>query len=225
MRRASCLVEFRWLVMAWVVLLCGGGAGAAQWPELREWQAQGGGENDAAVLAVAEKYAFVPGVPGALSNGEAWFFTAGGLRGGFDGRWLLMEAREGSRVHRARTRVRVGGGGGAGCWAAVRRRGGLWAGGVMTPADAGGRPAHERAAPRTERTGASVQGAARGLHNGRESERVGGDVVLSLREGRRRSPWGRGRSFPRSGGWWHRRRVGRRWRQLGLRRGRGSSNR
>ena len=73
MRRASCIVALRWMAMAWAALLYGGTAGAAQWPELREWQAQGGGENDAAVLAVAEKYAFVPGVPGALSNGEAWF--------------------------------------------------------------------------------------------------------------------------------------------------------
>lgn len=61
------------VALAAALLLGGGAAGAAPWPDLKEWKAHGGGENDAALIAVAEKYAFVPGVPGALQNGEAWF--------------------------------------------------------------------------------------------------------------------------------------------------------
>ena len=48
-------------------------------------------------------------------------FTVGGPRGGFDGRWLLMQAREGSRAHRARAQEGTGGGGGTGRWALLLR--------------------------------------------------------------------------------------------------------
>ena len=46
---------------------------APSWPVLKDWKKQGGGEKDAALIAVVEKYAYVPGVPGARGSGEDWF--------------------------------------------------------------------------------------------------------------------------------------------------------
>ena len=50
-----------------------------EWPKLTDVRAVGGGEKDAALVAVVEKYTYVAPVPGARANGEAWFeyFTRG----------------------------------------------------------------------------------------------------------------------------------------------------
>ena len=56
-----------------VLLLSAAAQAAPAWPVMKEWKQQGGGEKDAAVIAVVEKYAYVPGVPGARRSGEDWF--------------------------------------------------------------------------------------------------------------------------------------------------------
>lgn len=49
------------------------------WPDLPALKAAGGGENDAAIIAGAEQYAFVARVPGARRNADDWhvFLTEG----------------------------------------------------------------------------------------------------------------------------------------------------
>ena len=145
----------------------------------------------------------------------------------FDGRWLLMEARKGMRGLGARARVGLGGGGSAGRWSARGAEGDR-----VCPLRGGRSVASEEGVPtkaprpRGLSAGARQPRGPRGVCRAGGSrggpERMGG-VVLSRREGRRRSPWARGRSFLRSAGWWRDRRGGRRWRQPGFRRGRGSS--
>ena len=56
------------LIVLWACPALGGG-----WPSLKEVKAVGDGSRDAAVVAAAERYAFVPEVPGARRNGQAWF--------------------------------------------------------------------------------------------------------------------------------------------------------
>lgn len=61
------------LLLALVVLARVNAAAEGLWPDLAQApKAAGGGENDAAVVVGAEDYAFVPDVPGARKNAEAW---------------------------------------------------------------------------------------------------------------------------------------------------------
>ena len=56
------------------VLLCCAPALAAEWPELSSPpMAQGGGEDDAALVVGVEVYSSVPHVPGAARNAGAWY--------------------------------------------------------------------------------------------------------------------------------------------------------
>ncbi len=58
------------------ISLCAVSAFAAEpsWPDLSSpMPAQGGGENDAAVIVGVEKYLAVPGIPGAVQNASDWY--------------------------------------------------------------------------------------------------------------------------------------------------------
>ena len=54
---------------------------APEWPDLSQPSpGVGGGEHDAAVVVGIEKYAFVPGIPGAEQNARVWFMWLTGTR-------------------------------------------------------------------------------------------------------------------------------------------------
>ena len=60
-------------------------------------RAQGGGQNDAAVIGVVERYAYLPPIPGALANGEAWFRYLRETRGVRRDRVTLLRNEEVTR--------------------------------------------------------------------------------------------------------------------------------
>jgi hypothetical protein len=61
------------LLLSFLACVSLAGAEQASWPDLASPpKATGGGENDAAVIVGAEKYAFVEAVPGAKDNADAW---------------------------------------------------------------------------------------------------------------------------------------------------------